>query len=86
MQDDEDPPKEVLIGSDGVHEEPMLPGVQVSLADSSGTGEPEENEDRPSQVALLSEKGNYVTQENGKAEVLSRQESQSMTGTSEMSY
>ncbi|XP_019721654.1 tumor necrosis factor receptor superfamily member 5 [Hippocampus comes] len=84
-KDDEDPPKEALIAFDGVHEEPMSPGVQVSLADSSGTGEPEENEDRPSQVALLSDKGNYVTQENGKAEVLSRQESQSMTGTSEMS-
>ncbi|XP_077407996.1 tumor necrosis factor receptor superfamily member 5 isoform X2 [Vanacampus margaritifer] len=70
------------------HQEAMLPGVQTSLVDSSGSAEPEENEDGLNPVALeilhLSDKGNYVTQENGKAEVLSRQESQSMTVTSEI--
>ncbi|XP_077371493.1 tumor necrosis factor receptor superfamily member 5 [Festucalex cinctus] len=89
---DRDPPKEGLIASptsDGDHEEATLPGVQTSLAESNGSGKPEENEDGLSEAALenlhLSDKGNYVTQENGKAEVLSRQESQSMTVTSEMS-
>ncbi|XP_041802588.1 tumor necrosis factor receptor superfamily member 5 isoform X2 [Chelmon rostratus] len=46
---------------------------------------PEENEDEPSQEmshdVLLTENGKIVTQENGKAEVLSRQESQTQTIT-----
>lgn len=40
---------------------------------------PEENEDQPSQeisADLRTDKGNFVAQENGKAEILSRQESQ----------
>ncbi|XP_049610957.1 tumor necrosis factor receptor superfamily member 5 isoform X1 [Syngnathus scovelli] len=81
--------KEVFPILNVIHETPMSPGVQVLLADSSSTGEPEENEDGPNLLVLrdllLSDKGNFVTQENGKAEVLSRQESQSRTETSELS-
>ncbi|XP_061553935.1 tumor necrosis factor receptor superfamily member 5 [Phycodurus eques] len=94
VRHDKDPPRKVLITSlipDSVDEEAVSPVAQASLEDtgSGGTGEPEENEDSPSQAApgdlLFTDKGNYVTQENGKAEVLSRQESQSMTVTNEIS-
>ncbi|XP_061694863.1 tumor necrosis factor receptor superfamily member 5 [Syngnathoides biaculeatus] len=90
---DKEPTREVFFASPhGVDEEAACPAARVSLEDtgSGGSGMPEENEDSPGQAAvgdlLFSERGNYVTQENGKAEVLSRQESQSMTVNNEMSW
>ncbi|XP_057686531.1 tumor necrosis factor receptor superfamily member 5 [Corythoichthys intestinalis] len=72
---------------DGIHEEAVLPGEQAPRENHhSSMRQPEENDDGPGQVAFghFTDKGNYVAQENGKAEVLSRQESQSMTVTSEI--
>ncbi|XP_070823608.1 tumor necrosis factor receptor superfamily member 5 [Chaetodon trifascialis] len=67
-----------------VDEESTLPEVQSSQ-DEGFPRTPEENEDEPSQEmlpdVLLTENGKIVTQENGKAEVLSRQESQTQTFT-----
>lgn len=56
-----------------------------SSQEEAGVRTPEENEDELSQEVLpdlvLSENGNYVTQENGKSSILSRQESQTQTFT-----
>lgn len=63
----------------------MYSNPQSSQEEGSSRA-PEENEDEPSQElsttdVLLTDKGNFVTQENGKTEILSRQESQTQTFT-----
>ena len=56
---------------------------QRSSQEEVGTRAPEENEDEPSEEmsagVILTENGNYVTQEKGKTEILSRQESETQT-------
>ncbi|XP_070766548.1 tumor necrosis factor receptor superfamily member 5 [Enoplosus armatus] len=65
-------------------EESTMPEVQTSQEEGFGRT-PEENEDEPSQEmstdVVFTERGNFVTQENGKTEILSRQESQTQTFT-----
>ncbi|XP_029292556.1 tumor necrosis factor receptor superfamily member 5 isoform X1 [Cottoperca gobio] len=60
----------------------LMPEGQ-SIQEEAGAGTPEENEDTLSQKesteVVFSENGNYVTQENGKSSILSRQESQTQT-------
>nr|ACQ58926.1 Tumor necrosis factor receptor superfamily member 5 precursor [Anoplopoma fimbria] len=67
-----------------IEEESIMPELQSSQ-EEAGARTPEENEDEHSQEVLvdlaLTENGNYVTQENGKSTVLSRQESQTQTLT-----
>lgn len=80
-------PKEakVLIANPTDHADFTSPEL-VSSQEEVSSRAPEENEDEPSQEmstadVLLTERGNYVTQENGKSEILSRQESQTQTFT-----
>ncbi|XP_038577817.1 tumor necrosis factor receptor superfamily member 5 isoform X1 [Micropterus salmoides] len=70
--------------TDQTDEESTLPEVQTSQEEGFGRT-PEENEDELSQEmstdVVFTENGNFVTQENGKTEILSRQESQTQTFT-----
>ena len=67
-----------------VEEESMSPEM-LSTQEETSFRTPEENEDEPSQEIsgdrVYTENGNFVTQENGKSEILSRQESQTQTFT-----
>ncbi|KAM6930076.1 tumor necrosis factor receptor superfamily member 5 isoform 1-T1 [Lycodopsis pacificus] len=88
LGDKKEPQREtkVLITNptDPTEEESMMHELQSSQ-EEAGVRTPEENEDELSQEVLpdlaLSENGNYVTQENGKSSILSRQESQTQTFT-----
>nr|XP_057907641.1 tumor necrosis factor receptor superfamily member 5 isoform X2 [Doryrhamphus excisus] len=79
VQRDDDPPREEKALVDTQPARDALP----EDAEDGGTGVPEENEDGPSAAVsgglLFTDNGNYLTQENGKNEILSRQESQSGT-------
>ncbi|XP_068589745.1 tumor necrosis factor receptor superfamily member 5 [Cebidichthys violaceus] len=69
--------------TDPTEEESTMHELQSSQ-EEGGARSPEENEDLLSEVSpdlVLSENGNFVTQENGKSSVLSRQESQPQTFT-----
>ncbi|XP_044067670.1 tumor necrosis factor receptor superfamily member 5 [Siniperca chuatsi] len=75
----------IAVPTNETEEESMLTEVQTSQEEASERT-PEENEDEPSQAmstehSFRTENGNYVTQENGKTEILSRQESQTQTFT-----
>ncbi|XP_037627859.1 tumor necrosis factor receptor superfamily member 5 isoform X2 [Sebastes umbrosus] len=71
----------VVITNPTTEEESLMPELQSSQ-EEAGVMTPEENEDEHSQdLAVLTENGNYVTQENGKSTILSRQESQTQTFT-----
>lgn len=59
------------------HEEELSAPEMESKQEDSSLRTPEENEDQLAHGT--SDNGNVVTQENGKAEVLSRQESQTAT-------
>ncbi|XP_054647844.1 tumor necrosis factor receptor superfamily member 5 isoform X2 [Dunckerocampus dactyliophorus] len=90
VQCDNDPPREekALLDRQTADAVPEADMPQPSM-EEGGTGVPEENEDGPNLAVtgglLFTDNGNYVTQENGKSEVLSRQESQSGTLLSEKS-
>lgn len=71
--------------TDPPEEESTLPEAQSSMEEGFPRT-PEENEDEPSQEisatgVILTDKGNFVKQEMGKTEILSRQESQTQTFT-----
>lgn len=82
-----EPPREgapiVNPTNDYINDELKEPIQQISQDDSRSSLMPEENEDEESQESFkavrLSEKGNYVVQENGKLYPLPRQESQTHT-------
>ncbi|XP_034392430.1 tumor necrosis factor receptor superfamily member 5 isoform X1 [Cyclopterus lumpus] len=88
LGDKKEPQREtnVLITNptDAIEEESLVPDLQCSH-EEAGVRTPEENEDELSQVLsedfVLTENGNFVTQEDGKSIVLSRQESQTQTFT-----
>ncbi|XP_040009827.1 tumor necrosis factor receptor superfamily member 5 [Xiphias gladius] len=67
---------------DDAEKELMFP-EQQSSQEEGGTRTPEENEDELSEEisagVILTDNGNYVTQEKGKTEILSRQESETQT-------
>ncbi|KAL6119458.1 cd40 [Pungitius sinensis] len=86
LGDKEEPVKEtkVLITNptDPAEEESLM--SELLSKEEAGVRTPEENEDELSLASpdlVLSEKGNFVTQENGKSTILSRQESQTQTFT-----
>lgn len=71
--------------TDAAEEETSLPTMQSSQEETISRT-PVEDDDELSQEnstvdVALTERGNFVTQENGKSEVLSRQESQTQTFT-----
>ncbi|XP_037335549.2 tumor necrosis factor receptor superfamily member 5 isoform X2 [Pungitius pungitius] len=68
--------------TDQAEEESLM--SELLSKEEAGVRTPEENEDELSLASpdlVLSEKGNFVTQENGKSTILSRQESQTQTFT-----
>ncbi|XP_026188299.1 tumor necrosis factor receptor superfamily member 5 isoform X2 [Mastacembelus armatus] len=76
--------EEIHVGTQTPEKAPILP-QGLSSQEDGGTRTPEENDDSLSQEpqsepnVILSDKGNFVTQENGKSDILSRQESQTQT-------
>ncbi|KAM9856160.1 tumor necrosis factor receptor superfamily member 5 [Aulostomus maculatus] len=64
--------------ADQAEEEFLKSKEQLSQEDSNT---PEENEDPPSRSIVFSDRGNFVTEENGKSEILSWQETQTQTSS-----
>lgn len=78
--------EEVLIANpttDHICDVPMMAEMQFPQEDGGSTMTPEENEDRPCQeteiILPLTDNGNYVALESGKTEILSQQETQTLT-------
>lgn len=74
--------------TDAIEEESLVPDRQSSQEEAD-VRTPEENEDELSQELsehyVLTDNGNFLTQEDGKSAVLSREESQTQTLQTETS-